>query len=179
MTLLGRMLFWARRSTDFKRAVIKKSFELEAHEIRKTYPYPIDPRIWKLTLTGWSLSFVMAGVLLAPNVGFGDNIWGQFLVILAMELGFLLMGLVVIREFRIENCYLECYIYDFQFYKKAFALIIIAIVSGNAALIIPSIPWGVVAQAFAVGIMAVALYFIVLPIREEEKYYTRCTASKK
>lgn len=170
LALLGGMLFWARRSTESKRAVIKKRFNWEDHQIRST-GYD-DPRIRKFTSTGWSLAFVMAGVLLVPAAGFGDDIWVQILVVLALELGFLLVGFVVIREVGIMNWYLECYICNFQFYLKALGLTILAIVLGNVALLVPFNPFGLLAQVAAVGIMAVALYFMVSPIQKEEKYYT-------
>jgi len=55
---------------------------------------------------------------------------------------------------------------------KAFCLTVVAIVLGNVTLLMPFIPLGLVAQVAAAGIMAGALYFMISPILEEEKYYT-------
>ncbi len=170
LALLGGTLFWARRSTESKRAMIKEHFKWEDHQIRST-GYD-DPRIRKFTLTGWSLAFVMAGVLLIPVADFGDSIWTQILVVLGMEFGFLLAGLLIIKEVGIVNWYLECYVCNFHFYLKALGSIILAIFIANIALFIPFNPFGFVAQMMAVGVMAIALYFIISPILREEIYYT-------
>ena len=170
LVLLGWMLFSARRSTETKRAMIKVLFNIEDNQIRST-GYD-DPRIQKFTLAGWSLAFVMAGVLLGPAVALGDNIWVQVLVLSTLELGFLMVGLVVMRTARIMNWYLECYLCNFQFYKKGFALTIFAIIFGNTAYAVPMVPLGLAVQMAAVIIMTVAMYLMISPIQNEMKYYT-------
>lgn len=177
LALLGGMLFWARRSTESKRAAIKKYFSWEDHQIRST-GYD-DPRIRKFTSTGWSLAFVMAGVLLVPIVGFGDSIWVQILVVIAIELAIFLVGLVVIKEVGIMNWYLECYVCNFKFYRNALGLTIVALFLGNVALLVSFIPLGLVLQTAAVAIMAIALYFMVSPILKEDKYYTQGQGTPK
>ena len=171
LALLSGMLFWARRSTGSKRAAIKRYFSWEDHQIRST-AYD-DPRIRKFASIGWSLAFVMAGVLMVPIIGFGDSIWVQVLAVIAIELAMFLVGLVVIKELGIMNWYLECYICDFKFFLTALGLTIFALVLVNVALLVSFIPLGLVLQAAAVAIMAIALHFMVSPILKEEKYYTQ------
>jgi hypothetical protein len=165
------MLFWARRSTESKRAAIKRYFSWEDHQIRST-AYD-DPRIRKFASTGWSLAFVMAGVLLVPIVGFGDSIWVQILAVIVIESVMFLVGLVVIKEAGIMNWYLECYICNFKFFLKALGLTMLALVLANVAFLVSFIPLGLVLQAAAVAIMAIALHFMISPIQKEEKYYTQ------
>ena len=171
LALLIWVLYSAGRRRKSKSAAIGGNFKLGAEEIQIKKEHPLFNRIWKLTSTGWSLAFMMLGILLIPTAGSQDGVWVQFLIVLGVELGFLMVGLVVIREFEIMNWYLECYICKFQFYKIAFFFSMCAIVFGNAALVIPFIPWGGIAQVSAAGFMIVALYFLVSPIREEAKYY--------
>jgi membrane protein YdbS with pleckstrin-like domain len=164
------MIILARKSTETKRAVIKKLFNMEDSQIRSTSHD--DPRIRKFTSAGWALAFVMAGVILAPIVTLGDNIWTQILTIVVIELCFLLVGLVVIRACRIMNWYLECYICDFKFYRIGFVLIVLAIILGNISYFVPMYPSGLVFQLAAFGVMAAAMYFMISPILKETKYYT-------
>ena len=177
MAILVGMLFLARRGTYSKRAVIKKRFNLEDSQIRST-SYN-DTRIQKFTLAGWSIAFVMAGLLLVPTVALGADIWVLILYIFALELGFLLVGLVVIKEAGIMNWYLECYICNFQFYKKGLGLAVLAIVLGNVAFAIPFNPFGLVVQLAAVGVMAVALYSMISPSLDEMKYYIEVGTAKE
>ena len=70
----------------------------------------------------------------------------------------------MIKEAGIMNWYLECYLCNFQFYKKAFGLAVLAVVLGNVAFAIPFNPLGLVVQVAAVGVMAVALYSMISPL---------------
>jgi hypothetical protein len=175
--ILVGMLFLARKSTYSKRVVIKKLFNLEDSQIRST-GYD-DTRIRKFTSAGWSIAFVMAGVLLVPTVALGADIWVLIPSILAEELVFLLMGLVVIREAGIINWYRECYISNFQFFKTGLGLSMLAIVLGNVAFAIPFNPLGLLVQMAAVGVMVVALYSMISPILGEMKYYTEVGTAKE
>jgi hypothetical protein len=177
LALLSGMLFWAKKSTDLKRAAIKKYFNWEDHQIRST-GYD-DPRIRKYVSTGWSLAFVMVAIFMAPIAGFGETIWVQILAVLAIESLFFIAGLIVIKRIGLINWYLECFICNFQFSQKAFILTTLAIFIANIALIVPFDPFGMGAQLIGVVIMAIALYFMVSPILKEKKYYLDRNSSIK
>ncbi len=171
VVLVG-ILLWARKSAHSKRVAIKKYFNWEDHQIRST-GYN-DPRIRKYTSIAWSFAFVMAGIIAVPFIafiGFGDSIWLQILAICTVELACFVAGLVIMKWIGIIDWYLECYICNFKLFKAAFILTIAAIILGNVSLIMSFDPFGLLVQLAAVGIMAIALYFMISPILEEKKYY--------